>query len=96
MADAAISLTEEQVAAIARALAEPRRMQMLKELGAGEGTLGCQCLLGTQAISAATMSHHLKELEQAELVHVVRQGKFAQVTLRRDVLTAYAAALARI
>jgi DNA-binding transcriptional ArsR family regulator len=96
MADTAISLTEEQVTAIARALAEPRRMQMLKELGAGDGTLGCQCLLASQGISAATMSHHLKELEQAGLIHMVREGKFAKVTLRRDVLQAYSEALSAI
>ena len=96
MADAAISLTEEQVTAIAKALAEPRRMQMLKELGACEDPLSCQCLLGKQAISAATMSHHMKELEQAGLIHMVREGKFAKVTLRRDVLKAYTAALAAI
>jgi ArsR family transcriptional regulator len=40
-------------------------------------------------LTPATISHHLKELDNAGLVNVERAGKFAYVTLRRDVWNAY-------
>ena len=91
-----VELNDEQIHQIAKALADPRRLDLLRQIGSCTAPAQCADIKACHEVSAATLSHHMKELEIAGLVRVMRAGKFASYTLRRDVLQAYTALLAKI
>jgi ArsR family transcriptional regulator len=82
-------LSETQLHSVAKALADPRRLEILRQIGQGGGSVSCTAVRECQPVSAATLSHHIKELEAAGLITIARKGKFADLTLQRDVLKAY-------
>ena len=89
-------LSDNQVHLIAKALADPRRFEILKQIGAGKSCVSCTDVRACQPVTAATLSHHIKELEAAGLIAIVRKGKFADLVLQRDILRAYLNHLGKI
>jgi ArsR family transcriptional regulator len=89
-------LTDARFHLIARALADPRRYDLLRQIGKAGDTLACEHLRECCAVTAATVSHHMKELETAGLVAATRDGKFVTYRLRRDILEAYLARMSQI
>jgi ArsR family transcriptional regulator len=67
-------------------LAHPIRMQLLDVLARKEGTV-CVCdLEAAVPVKQPTVSHHLKLLREAGLVHSERQGLYAYYRVDRDAL----------
>ena len=62
------SLPDRQFHLIARALADPRRYEILEKLGSAGNCCACGDIRDCIPVTAATLSHHMKELENAGLV----------------------------
>ena len=71
------TLTEDQVLLIAKALGDRRRYEILKRLGECRDATSCGTVRDCMGINPATLSHHMKELEIAGLVEVVRSDRQA-------------------
>jgi ArsR family transcriptional regulator, arsenate/arsenite/antimonite-responsive transcriptional repressor len=54
----------------------------------------CSRLEEHAVLSPATVSHHMKELSEAGLIEVRREGREAYISLRRPILDAYLGRLA--
>jgi ArsR family transcriptional regulator len=89
-------LSRARRTAILKALADPRRFELLERIAKANCPLGCSQIRPALAISPATLSHHIKELETAGLIDVTREGKFHFLALRPGVLEALIACLARL
>ncbi len=79
---------------ISKALADPRRFEILERLAAAD-EVACAALVSELPVSQATISHHLKELAAAGLIEVRREAKFHFLRLRRRVWAEYLAEIRR-
>jgi ArsR family transcriptional regulator len=91
-----VKLDDGQFALISKALADPKRFEMLQKIAASKDAPTCSSVCDWVGLAPATVSHHLQELKSAGLVDVKRDGKFAHISLRRDVLDAYVSRLSNL
>jgi ArsR family transcriptional regulator len=87
-----VTVESEQFQRIAKALADPRRFEILEHI-AKQAEVGCQRLCGCFPVRQATISHHLKELASAGLVESRKDGQYVYYRTRPAVLEAYMAEL---
>jgi ArsR family transcriptional regulator len=86
-------LTRARRTAILKALADPRRYELLERISKASCPLSCSQAQAALKIAPATLSHHIKELETAGLIEIERMGKFHNLKLRPGVLEALAESL---
>ena len=79
----ALSATEaQQRAAMFKALADPNRLRLLSIVKAGESGEACVCdLTEPLNLGQPTVSHHLKILVEAGLLHREKRGTWAYYSL---------------
>jgi ArsR family transcriptional regulator len=83
------ALSEDQIQLIARALADPRRYEILKRISTKTCATPCSVMRDCIDISPATLSHHMRELETAGLVRSEKDGKFVNYFAQPYILRAY-------
>ena len=89
-------LTRARRTAILKALADPKRFELLERIAAASCPLSCSAVRPALDIAPATLSHHMKELESAGLIQITREGKFHFLSLRAGVLDSLIAILGQL
>ena len=86
----------KQVHRISKAVADPRRYEILTRVARVRGEVACEHMRCNLPISAATLSHHLKELQNAGLIEIRRKGQFAHLKIRRRAWREYLSRLRKL
>lgn len=96
------AIAPERLAKMCKALGHPNRLRLFVEIvEAGERSFeeGHRCFLNTIMerldVGAPTVSHHLKELVNADLVATDREGKFVTCRVNDEAMRALARFFAR-
>ena len=87
-------MNDAQFTRIAKALADPRRFEILRALSQ-DGEMSCGTVAERFPVGQSTISHHLKILVDAGLVEVRREGQHSYFAGNRDVLESYVEELGR-
>ena len=95
MTQAESRFTDERLQRIAKVLADPQRFALLRRIAA-QPEVPCKLLVAEFPIKQATISHHLKELAEAELIDLRREGQCAILSARRQVIGDYLDQLRRM
>jgi ArsR family transcriptional regulator len=84
-----------QVEKISKALADETRL-MIFESVAAKGNMNCGEIVSMQGVTPATVSHHLKILNEAGLIDCQREGQFVYSKVVPGTIKAYSDALAKM
>ncbi|HQJ66411.1 MAG TPA: helix-turn-helix domain-containing protein [bacterium] len=91
----------KNLAKIMKALSHPNRLELYLEIKKKHeiqyeaGQEGCLIsdIIGCMSIGAPTISHHLKELANADLIVTERKGKFLVAKINQQTLASVSAVL---
>src|SRR3954452_5595183 len=93
--DEANAMTAEQFHKVSRALADGQRLAILERIAREPGELPCRTLVRELPVSQATVSHHLKELNEGGLVESRREAQSVYLSLCRGTIEASCRELGR-
>lgn len=80
-----------KLAKILKALSHPKRLELFFKIAEQRGAdfeAGCECfitdMIQSLNIGAPTISHHIKELENAGLITTERKGKYLSAKVKEE------------
>src|SRR5215204_2852466 len=89
-----VNMDDRRFQKVAKALADPRRFGILQTIAASNAGKICSGnICETVTVAQATVSHHLKELTEADLITPNSEGQFKFFTVNFETLNEYVAEL---
>jgi ArsR family transcriptional regulator, arsenate/arsenite/antimonite-responsive transcriptional repressor len=88
-------MERSQIQRISKALADETRLRIFEAISARE-EMNCGEIVSLRDVTPATVSHHLKVLQEAGLIETRKDGLFVYSRSVPSVMEAYTHALAKI
>jgi ArsR family transcriptional regulator, arsenate/arsenite/antimonite-responsive transcriptional repressor len=88
-------MDRSQVEKISKALADATRLKIFEAISAKEH-MNCGEIVSMRGVTPATVSHHLKVLQDAGLIECRREGQFVYSRSVPERIDEYSVALAKI
>ena len=85
----------DEIEKISKALADATRLKIFEAISAS-GHMNCGEIVSMRGVTPATVSHHLKILNEAGLISCRREGQFVYSEAVPQRIAAYASALGKM
>ncbi len=79
----------KKIEKISKALGDPFRLKMMEMIKKQKNPCQCTAIVETVDLAQSTISHHLKQLVDADLIIAEKDGRNASYQINREVLSAY-------
>jgi ArsR family transcriptional regulator, arsenate/arsenite/antimonite-responsive transcriptional repressor len=88
-------MTREKIERISKALADKTRLRIFEAISNCNG-MNCGQIVSLRGVTAATVSHHLRILADAELIESRKEGQFVHNEANPRTLAEYTRALSAL
>ncbi len=85
-----------QVEKISKALGDSHRLKILQQMQKNKGKLECTEACNLLSLAQPSVSHHIKKLVEAGLIHQYKIGRHYHYALNHEVLDMYREALKQL
>lgn len=81
----------KKIEKISKALGDPYRLQIIEAIKKhGSACMQCSAVVDMINLSQPAISHHIKQLTEADLIIPEKEGRAVKYTINKDVFTDYA------
>lgn len=82
-------MTNKNVERISKALGDPNRLAILQEIKRNKTCLYCSQINELVNLAQPSISHHLKQLVDAELIIPTKEGRNLKYSLNKEIIEEY-------
>jgi len=72
-----------------KALGDPYRIKMMEAIRKEPGWMPCTTIVETFQLAQSTVSHHLKQLVEADLLHSEKDGRCTRYKINKEAFGEY-------
>ncbi|WP_209549771.1 ArsR/SmtB family transcription factor [Flavobacterium sp. CG_23.5] len=90
------TLDIKQVEKISKALGDPYRLKIMKIISESQSCVQCCDVSAEFNLAQSTMSHHIKQLIDADLLIAEKEGRNLKFVINKEVCNAYASYISNL